>query len=64
MTKLEAMQKLANAYQHIAADPNVSVYAVQILYDKFHYLRRSLNLADCITHKCNEGYNGRMPTQL
>ena len=68
MTKLTALSKLASAYWYLANIPGYSAVmdgSAFIVYDKFHYIRRSLTLQDLApTPKCTEGFNGRMSTQL
>ena len=69
MNKLTALSKLAGAY-HYLFPPDVTVYAepadieaIDTLAQRFHYIRRSLTLADLKpAPKSEEGYNGRMPT--
>lgn len=64
MNKLTALSKLANAYYYLSSTDASNEGALNMLCEKFHYVRRSLNLVDLAPKVCNEGYNGRMPTQL
>lgn len=59
LTKFDALRTLGNAYWHTADGATKD-----ILHDKFGYIRRSLSIADMAPQVCNEGYNGRMPTNF
>ena len=64
MTKLSALSKLANAYYYLFPS-EAPQEALNVLSDKFHYIRRSLILDDLRpAPKCDEGFNGRGPTWL
>lgn len=61
LTKLTALSKLANAFNYLyptGAPQN----ALDVLSDKFHYIRRSLRIEDLKPAKNDEGFNGKMPT--
>lgn len=71
MNKLSALSKLAGAYHHFITDETQKfvagdMLAAGLLSDKFHYIRRSLTLADLKPQpkQTAEGYNGRMPTHF
>lgn len=66
MTKLDAMKTLADAYHHLFPS-DAPQEALNILSDKFHYIRRSTLLDDLRPQPiCRkpEGFNGRGPTWL
>ena len=64
MTKLDAMKMLANAYHYLFLS-DAPQEALNILSDKFHYVRRSTLLDDLRPKPlCTEGLNGRGPTWL
>lgn len=64
MTKLSALSKLANAYYYLFPS-EAPQEALNVLSDKFHYVRRSLILDDLKpAPNFNEGFNGRMPTHF
>ena len=62
MNKLTALSKLANAFYYLyptGAPQN----ALDILSDKFHYIRRSLTMLDLAPQsKSTEGMNPKGPT--
>ncbi len=61
MNKLTALSKLANAY-HYLFPTFAPQEALNVLSDKFHYVRRSMILDDLRPQpKQEEGLNGRMP---
>lgn len=64
MTKLDAMKMLANAYHYLFLS-DAPQEALNILSDKFHYVRRSTLLDDLRPKPlCTEGLNGKGPTWL
>lgn len=64
MTKLDAMKTLADAYHHLFPS-DAPQEALNILSDKFHYIRRSTLLDDLRPKPlCTEGLNGKGPTWL
>jgi len=67
ITKLDALRILGNAYHYLLDSP-VRLgedFAISILVDKFHHVRRSLTLMDLEPQpKSAEGWNGRGPTWL
>ena len=64
MTKLDAMKMLANAYHYLFLS-DAPQEALNILSDKFHYVRRSTLLDDLRPQPlCTEGLNGKGPTWL
>ena len=64
MTKLDAMKMLANAYHYLFLI-DAPQEALNILSDKFHYVRRSTLLDDLRPKPlCTEGLNGKGPTWL
>jgi hypothetical protein len=67
LTKLDALNKLANAYRYVHAQRGADCYAAVILEDTFHMVRRSLqNIEELLLKDAstNEGLNGRMPTHF
>ena len=64
MTKLDAMKMLANAYHYLFLS-DAPQEALNILSDKFLYVRRSTLLDDLRPKPlCTEGLNGKGPTWL
>jgi hypothetical protein len=62
MNKLTALSKLANAYHYLF--PN-NDDALNVLSDKFHYIRRSLTILDLAPWpKSTEGLNPSGPKYL
>ena len=61
MNKLSALSKLANAFHYLHTQ-NVHE-GLEILANKFGYIRRSLRIEDLKPAKADaEGLNGKMPT--
>lgn len=62
MNKLTALSKLASAY-HYLFPTEAPQEALNMLSDKFHYVRRSTTLLDLAPQpKSAEGINGKGPT--
>jgi hypothetical protein len=62
LTKLDALRILSNAYWYVA---DIHNYRDGILYDRFNYLRRSINMEDLKpVPKCAEGFNPKGPRYL
>lgn len=63
MNKLTALKILADAYWHQSG--TAGSQSTAILEDKFGHVRRSITLEDLKPEpKCEEGFNGRMPTHF
>jgi hypothetical protein len=61
MNKLTALSKLASAY-HYLFPTGAEQEALNVLSDKFGYIRRSLSIEDLKTQpKCTEGLNPAGP---
>lgn len=67
LNKLDALNKLANAYHYVHTQRGADCYAAVILEDAFHQVRRSIqNIEEILPVLVEdslylEGYNGRMP---
>jgi hypothetical protein len=64
MNKLTALSKLSSAYHYLFLFPTGAEQdALDILSDKFHYIRRSLTMLDLAPQsKSTEGMNPKGPT--
>jgi hypothetical protein len=62
MNKLTALSKLASAYHDQFAQPTDTQDTLDVLNDKFGYIRRSLSIEDLKPQpKCTEGLNPAGP---
>lgn len=65
MNKLTALSKLASAYHHLVGVTVGEAQVADIMYDKFHYIRRSLTIEDLKPQpKSTEGLNPKGPTHF
>jgi hypothetical protein len=64
MNKLTALSKLASAFHHLYVS-DAPQNALDVLSDKFHYLRRSLTIMELAPQsKSTEGMNPSGPKYL
>ena len=67
LNKLDALNKLANAYHYVHTQRGADCYAAAIFEDAFHKVRRSIQSIEEVSpvfvedRLYLEGYNGRMP---